>query len=164
MATGHIWFYRRRRIPPAKRESQKVKDLFRYLAGSCLFLIHRQLQFPHDCPHPWKASSALPCLHRSTRSSAYVTMQRPKRRSSPSFFHVSTNRRMYKSDSSGEMGDPCGIPRPLSLASVVRFFRPRSSVSSTALSSYILIRCSTRRSTMRHASDCISSACGMLPK
>ena len=34
----------------------------------------------------------------------------------------------------------------LSLASVVRFFRPRWSVSSTGQSSHILIRCSTRRS------------------
>jgi hypothetical protein len=37
------------------------------------------------------------------------------------------------------------MPRRLSRASVVRVFRPRSSVSSTAHSSHILIRCSTRR-------------------
>ena len=45
-----------------------------------------------------------------------------------------------------------------------RVFRPRSSVSSTAHSSHILIRCSTRGSTMRRASERIKSACGMLPK
>src|SRR4051812_16870534 len=68
-------------------------------------------------------------------------MRLPRLRSSPSFFHASTNRRMYKLDSSGEMGEPCGIPRPLSLPSVVRVFRPRRSVSSTGHSSHILIRC-----------------------
>src|SRR5665647_1242065 len=43
------------------------------------------------------------------------------------------------------MGEPCGMPRRLSRASVVRVFLPRSSVSSTGHSSHILIRCSTRR-------------------
>src|SRR3984893_6028504 len=38
------------------------------------------------------------------------------------------------------MGEPCGMPRRLSRASVVRVFLPRSSVSSTAHSSHILIR------------------------
>src|SRR5580692_2229088 len=55
--------------------------------------------------------------------------------------------------SSGERGEPCGMPRRLSRASVVRVFRPRSSVSSTGQSSHILIRCSTRRSTTRRATD-----------
>src|SRR5215813_6401339 len=55
--------------------------------------------------------------------------------------------------SSGERGEPCGMPRRWSRASVVRVFRPRSSVSSTAHSSHILIRCSTRRSTTRRATD-----------
>ena len=48
-------------------------------------------------------------------------------------------------DRGAEMGDPCGMPRRLSRASVVRVLRPRSSVSSTGHSSHILIRCSTRR-------------------
>jgi len=48
--------------------------------------------------------------------------------------------------------------------SVVRVFLPRSSVSSTGHSSHILIRCSTRRSTIRRTTDFNSSACGMLPK
>src|ERR1700741_5385872 len=56
------------------------------------------------------------------------------------------------------------MPLPLSRASVVRRFLPRSSVSSTAPSSHILIRCSTRRSTTRRATDFISSVWGMLPK
>ena len=56
------------------------------------------------------------------------------------------------------------MPRRLSLASVVRRFRPRSSGSSTGHSSHILMRCSTRRSTTRRATDFIKSACGMLPK
>src|ERR1700720_2250948 len=56
------------------------------------------------------------------------------------------------------------MPRRLSLASVVRFFRPRWSVSSTGQSSHILIRCSTRRSTIRRATDFRRSACGILPK
>ena len=41
----------------------------------------------------------------------------------------------------GVRGEPCGMPRRLSRASVVRVFRPRSSVSSTGHSSHILIRC-----------------------
>jgi len=35
----------------------------------------------------------------------------PRLCSSPSFFHPSTNRRMYRLASSGEMGEPCGMPR-----------------------------------------------------
>src|ERR1700726_5018846 len=55
------------------------------------------------------------------------------------------------------MGEPCGMPRRLSRASVVRVLLPRSSVSSTGHSSHILIRCSTRRSTTRRATDFNSS-------
>src|SRR5262244_1811535 len=51
-------------------------------------------------------------------------MRVPRLRSSPSIFHPSTNRRMYRLASSGEIGDPCGMPRRLSRASVVRVFRP----------------------------------------
>src|SRR2546426_7282869 len=40
----------------------------------------------------------------------------------------------------------------------VRVFLPRSSVSSTGQSSHILIRCSTRRSTIRRVTDFRSSA------
>src|SRR5271167_4417328 len=64
----------------------------------------------------------------------------------------------------GRLAPDCGMPRRLSHASVVRVFLPRSSVSSTGHSSHILIRCSTRRSTIRRATDFISSVCGMLPK
>src|SRR5664280_1270853 len=67
---------------------------------------------------------------------------------------------MYIFASNGEMGEPCGMPRRLSRASVVRVFLPRSSVSSTGHSSHILIRCSTRRSTIRRATDCNNSAWG----
>src|ERR1700746_3056784 len=66
--------------------------------------------------------------------------------------------------SSGERGEPCGMPRRWSRASVVRVLRPRLSVSSTGQSSHILIRCSTRRSTTRRATDLRRSECGMLPK
>ena len=52
------------------------------------------------------------------------------------------------------------MPRRLSRASVVRVFLPRSSVSSTGHSSHILIRCSTRRSTIRRVTDFTSSAWG----
>src|SRR5271166_5490701 len=84
-------------------------------------------------------------------------MREPRLRSSPSFFHPSTNRRMYRFASNGEMGEPCGMPRRLSRASVVRVFLPRLSVSSTGQSSHILIRCSTRRSTIRRVTDFRSS-------
>src|ERR1700720_4741878 len=36
-------------------------------------------------------------------------MREPRLRSSPSFFHPSTNRRMYRFASNGEMGEPCGM-------------------------------------------------------
>ena len=49
-------------------------------------------------------------------------MRLPRLRSSPSFFHPNTNRRMYRFASSGEMGEPCGMPHRLSRASVVRVF------------------------------------------
>ena len=45
------------------------------------------------------------------------------------------------------------MPRRLSRASVVRVLRPRSSISSTGQSSHILIRCSTRKSTIRRDTD-----------
>ena len=41
---------------------------------------------------------------------------------------------------------------------------PRPSVSSTGHSSHILMRCNTRRSTIRRATDFSKSACGILPK
>src|SRR5580704_13295760 len=66
---------------------------------------------------------------------------------------------MYRFASSGEIGEPCGMLRRLSRASVVRVFLPRSSVSSTAHSSHILIRCSTRRSTIRRDTDFCKSEC-----
>ena len=47
---------------------------------------------------------------------------------------------------------------------VVRRSPPLSSVSSTGHSNHILIRCSTRRSTMRRASDFSKSAWGIDPK
>src|ERR1700724_1506597 len=87
-------------------------------------------------------------------------MREPRLRSSPSIFHPSTNRRMYRFASNGEMGEPCGMPRRLSRASVVRVFLPRSSVSSTGHSSHILIRCSTRRSTIRRVTDCVEDVPG----
>src|SRR4051812_22315241 len=40
-------------------------------------------------------------------------MRLPRLRSSPGFFHPNTNRRMYRFASSGERGEPCGIPRLL---------------------------------------------------
>src|SRR5215471_12403661 len=85
--------------------------------------------------------------------------QRP---SCPSFFHPSTNRRMYRLLSIGLIGDPCGVPRPSSRLRVLRCLFPRSSVSSTEASSHILIRCSIAPSTTRRATDFISSACGTL--
>src|SRR6266516_1991923 len=37
-----------RRIHPSERVAQKVELSFRYLADSCLPLVHRQLQLDHD--------------------------------------------------------------------------------------------------------------------
>jgi selenium-binding protein 1 len=65
-----------------------------------------------------------------------------RRFSCPSFFHPSTNRRMYKLLSNGLIGAPCGVPRPSSRLRVLRCLFPFSSVSSTGASSHILIRCS----------------------
>src|SRR6516225_4730467 len=87
-----------------------------------------------------------------------------QRFSCPSFFHPSTNRRMYKLLSKGLIGDPCGVPRPSSRLRVLRRLLPRSSVSSTGASNHILIKCSIAPSTIRRATDLISSACGTLSK
>src|SRR6266568_154793 len=85
-----------------------------------------------------------------------------QRSSCPSFFHPSTNRRMYRLLNRGLIGDPCGVPRPSSRLRVLRHLFPRSSVSSTGASSHILIRCSIAPSTTLRATDLISSAWGTL--
>ena len=81
----------------------------------------------------------------------------------PNAFQPSTNRRMYRLLSKGEIG-PLGCPRPSSRLRVVRCFWPCSSSSSTAASSHILIRCSIAPSKIRRARLRISSACGILSK
>src|SRR5256885_1736300 len=54
---------------------------------------------------------------------------------------------------SGERGAPCGVPRPSSLLRVVRCFRPRLSLSSTAASNQRLISPNRSRSLSRRLSD-----------
>src|SRR5450631_4266129 len=71
----------------------------------------------------------------------------------PDCFHHNTSRRMYRFDSSGEIGEPCGMPRCWSRLRVVRCLRPRSSVSSTGASIHTLIRCRICRSVIRRATD-----------
>src|SRR2546422_9531896 len=51
-----------------------------------------------------------------------------RRFSCPSFFHPSTNRRMYKLLSNGLIGAPCGVPCPSSRLRVLRCLFPFSSV------------------------------------
>src|SRR5215469_18056333 len=58
---------------------------------------------------------------------------------------------------------PCGVPQWRSFPPVNRRF-PFSSRSSTGAVSHILIRRSTSRSTIRWATHCRSSQCGMLSK
>ena len=58
-------------------------------------------------------------------------MRVPRLRSSPSIFHPSTNRRMYRFASNGEIGAPCGMPRRLSRASVVYAFLVYIAVATT---------------------------------
>src|SRR6266478_1021326 len=88
-------------------------------------------------------------------------MYAARRFSCPSFFHPSTNRRMYKLLSNGLIGAPCGVPRPSSRLRVLRCLFPFSSVSSTGASSHILIRCSIAPSTIRRATDFRRSECGI---
>src|SRR6266567_1248137 len=83
-----------------------------------------------------------------------------RRLSYPSFFHPSTNRRMYRLLNNGLIGEPCGLPRPSSRFRVLRRLFPRSSVSSTGASNHILIRWSMFLSTTRRATDFRSSECG----
>jgi len=71
------------------------------------------------------------------------------------------NRFMYRLASNGLMTRPCGVPFPLL---PVCFQFPFSSRSATGDSSHIFTRCNTRRSTIRRATHCISSACGMVSK
>src|ERR1700683_4231294 len=87
-----------------------------------------------------------------------------QRFSCPSFFHPSTNRRMYRLLSNRLIGEPCGLPRPSSRLRVLRCLFPPSSVSSTGASSHILIRCSMAPSTTRRATDFRSSECGRVSK
>src|SRR6202795_4364905 len=49
-------------------------------------------------------------------------MYAARRFSCPSFFHPSTNRRMYKLLSNGLIGAPCGVPRPSSRLRVGRAY------------------------------------------
>jgi hypothetical protein len=44
--------------------------------------------------------------------------------SAPVRFHPRMNRRIYRLDRSGEIGEPCGMPRLVSRLIVVRFLRP----------------------------------------
>src|ERR1700741_4266298 len=53
-------------------------------------------------------------------------MYASRRLSCPSFFHPSTNRRMYRLLSNGLIGEPCGLPRPSSRFRVLRCLFPRS--------------------------------------
>jgi hypothetical protein len=64
---------------------------------------------------------------------------------------------MYRLLSRGLIGAPCGVPRLSSRLRVLRRLFPCSSVSSTAASSHILIRCSIAPSTTRRATDLSSS-------
>src|SRR5262249_20823120 len=127
-------------------------------------LVDRQLQLAHEFAQVQQGlfGFALPAQDHEVIGIGHDA--RAEALLQPSIFHPSTNRRMYRFASSGEIGEPCGMPRRLSRAAVVRVFLPRSSVSSPGLSSHILIRCSTRRSTIRRATDLRSSACAMLPK
>ena len=67
---------------------------------------------------------------------------------------------MYRLDNKGEIGAPCGVPRFVSLFRVVRCLRPRSSVSSTGVTSHCFTRCSMALSLTRRATHSINSACG----
>src|SRR3954464_8491391 len=58
---------------------------------------------------------------------------------------------------------PCGVPRVLPLPPLMRRV-PLLSRSSTGALSHSLISHSTCRSTIRRATDCISSRCGIVSK
>src|SRR5260370_24927207 len=58
--------------------------------------------------------------------------------SQPCCFHPNRKRRMYRFASSGETGARCGVPRPLSLFTVVRRLFPLLWVSSTAIPNQVL--------------------------
>src|SRR5215472_19155014 len=67
---------------------------------------------------------------------------------------------MYTLASIGLATPPCGVPQWRSFPPVNRRF-PFSSRSSTGACSHILIRRSTSRSTIRRATHCRSSQCGI---
>ncbi len=103
------------------------------------------------------AKPAVP-LQQMTKSSAKLTMCAFSMASCPNCFQPNTKRRIERFDHNGEIGEPCGVPRRLSLLRVVRCHFPLSSVSSTGVSGHILIRCSMCRSLTRRATDFIRSA------
>src|SRR5262249_38944486 len=153
-----------RRVHPPERITQEVKLPARNPTDPCLLLINCQLQLAHDL------AQMMQCVLRAAPSAQdhkvirIIDEASAKALLKAELFPPQHNRRMYRFASSGERGEPCGMPRRLSRACVVRVVRPRWSVSSTGHSSHILIRCSTRRSTIRRATDFRRSACGMLPK
>src|SRR4051794_31610058 len=85
------------------------------------------------------------------------------RRSCPSTFQPSTKRRIYRFDNNGDRGAPCGVPRRSSLARVVRWWRPRSSISSTGDSSHVAISARRCRSLTRRETDFMAHGANSVP-
>src|SRR6266568_5035409 len=70
---------------------------------------------------------------------------------------------MYRFASKGLMTPPCGVPQVLFFPPLTRGL-PFPSRSSTGTFNHILIRCSMSRSTIRRATHCINSRCGIVSK
>ncbi len=152
------------RIAPTKGVSQEIEFIIRQAAGPRLFFVHRQLQPAHYLSHRMERLLSAVTLATNNQIVSVVDDPCTKPLSKHIFFHPKINRRMYRLDSRGEIGEPCGMPCLVSRLNVVRLFRSRSSLSSTGALSHILIRCSIRRSTTRRATDFMSSTCGIVSK
>src|SRR6185437_14326915 len=85
-----------RRIHSSERVAQEVEPSFRYLADACLLLVDRELQLSRD-------------LAQSLQG----------------FCGLALSAQDHEVVSVSEIGKPCGMPRRLSRASVVRVFLPR---------------------------------------
>src|SRR5580704_17561333 len=124
-------------VASPERITQEVEAFLRYTADAGLVFVDLQLQFLDHLPHRLHGEiGRIPAADHQVVS--VVNDDDLSRFSVPDNFHHNTSRRMYRFDSSGEIGEPCGGLRCRSRLRLVRRLRPRSSVSSTGASIHAL--------------------------
>src|SRR5262249_8839193 len=145
-----------------ERVTQKVKALLTRLLDARLRLIQGDSHPCYYLPRPIQCLGRFPATqnHEIIREIHDMSVKLLSPFGLPPTFN---SRFMYKLASIGPAPPPCGVPQWRSFPPVNRRF-PFSSRSSTGACSHILIRRSTSRSTIRRATHCRSSQCGMVSK